>query len=148
MGCKYRHGIGHGRQHATDGVFQQLAAFDAAVVENIAPVLVEQAHVHVHAVAAATSKGLRHEGGADTPSPGDALHHVPQQRAMIRRRQRHMHVLEIDLVLAGGEFSRRHRSRNPLHDGGPLHVAEQIRESVHLVNPIDLSALVAQSGQW
>src|SRR3546814_4468782 len=67
---------------------QRVAGDRRAAVEHVAAEPVEQADVHVHAVAGAVQVGLGHEGGLEAVLLRHALHDALEQDAVVGRLDR------------------------------------------------------------
>src|SRR3546814_3203413 len=73
---------------------QRVAGDRRAAVEHVAAEPVEQADVHVHAVAGAVQVGLGHEGGLEAVLLRHALHDALEQDAVVGRSEEHTSELQ------------------------------------------------------
>ena len=78
----------HQRQHPADRVVHHLRPVGRAAVEDVPPVAVEQAEMHVEAVARPVEERLGHEARRQLVLAGDPLDEALEIQRVVRRLQR------------------------------------------------------------
>ena len=100
MRREQQRGLGHAAQQAGHGMAQDRRTFLAAVVEDVATLGIEQAEMHMHAVARARAVRLGHEGCGKAVLARDTLDDALEEHGVIGRLQGIVAVQEVDLELA------------------------------------------------
>ncbi len=123
--------VGHRGAQSTDGVPQQPAAA-AAVVEDIAPVPVEEAQMGVHPAAGGMAERLGHEARDQAMRASAALDRALEQGRLVGSQQRVGLMPQIDLELTRAVLGDQRVGRDALGAGRDLDRGE------HRLQPLEL----------
>ena len=119
VGREYRQRFGQGGQHASHRVAQGVRVGIRGSAgrrrrKDVPPGPVQKAEMDVHAGAVQIHEGLGHEGRGQAVLPGDASHQAAEEDGVIAGREGVVHVMQVDLELAGAIFRHNRSCRHTL----------------------------------
>ncbi len=127
-------------------MLEEIGILAVGIGKDVLAVLVDQAHMHVHAVSGARAVGLGHEGGGKAVLAGHTLDDALGEHDVVSRLQWIVAMQQRDFELADAVFGNRRIGRHILALAFGIDVGEEIAEVVEFVDREDGVGVEALAG--